>query len=73
MVSDQDHGVQPRVTILLNIKDPDNSSAVKQCQSNTDCSGNEICDLTVSKCAPSLAIQTTVSQRNLNIVVNTGE
>jgi len=57
--------VQPRVTILLNILIPNTNGAA--CDINTPCNSGQKCHLATSKCASVKTIQTTVSQRNLNV------
>jgi len=59
--------VQPRVTILLNVTIPgDNQSVGASCSADT-CPSGEACDMSIHKCSPTRVIQTTVSQRNLNV------
>ncbi len=59
---------QPRTTILLNVTIPaENQGISANCSSNADCLPNQACELSVHKCASTRTIQTTVSQRNLNV------
>lgn len=61
-------GIQPRVTILLNVIIPGSTSGIgTSCTSDTNCFNGGVCDLSVHKCVGTRTIQTTVSQRNLNV------
>jgi Tfp pilus assembly protein PilE len=61
-------GIQPRATILLNVIIPGSTSGIgTSCNSDTQCFNGGVCDLSVSKCVATRTIQTTVSQRNLNL------
>jgi len=66
--SEEDQDIQPRVTILLQVKIPgDSQSAGNACNSAADCTADGVCDLSTNKCVATRTIQTTVSQRSLNI------
>ena len=59
--------LQPRVTVLLNLTIPgDNTTSIKTCTSDAECTLPQICNVSLKKCIPTRVIQTTVSQRNLN-------
>ena len=59
--------VQPRVTILLNVSIPGESQFIgTSCDVNGDCFAGGVCNL-AHRCEPTRTIQTTVSQRNLNV------
>ena len=60
--------VQPRVTILLNVNIPGNSqNSSIACNQDSVCRNNDVCDLSTHKCTSTRIIETTVSQRNLNV------
>lgn len=62
----KDDEVQPRVTILLKFAFSDgNIVGSGSCTDDSDCSGSNVCN--DGKCQPVRIIQTTVSQRNLNV------
>lgn len=64
--------IQPKVSILLNVIIPGDNQGIKTaCKSDMKCPVNQACDLSNNLCAPIRTIQTTVSQRNLN--VNNGQ
>ena len=62
-------GKQPRVTILLNVSIPgENQGNGDDCNPDKTCQmANQACYLRTNKCMPTKTIQTTVSQRNLNV------
>ena len=65
--SDQDSS-QPRVTIFLSVGIPGDSLVTgTNCNNDTDCHAGGACNLSIHRCVPTRTIQTTVSQRNLNI------
>lgn len=69
--SDLDY-IQPRVSILLNVRMPaDSQGPAIQCSQTVACPETYACDLSAKKCVTTRTIQTTVSQRNIN--VNNGQ
>jgi len=61
-------GIQPRVTITLNVSILDANQASKNnCGPGTACPVGQACYLSIGKCMPTTTIQTTVSRRNLNV------
>ena len=66
--ADPDQCVQPRLTMVLNVIMPgDSQTSTRNCSTTSDCLGSNVCDVSVGKCVTARTIQTTVSQRNLNI------
>jgi len=59
--------VQPRITMLLKVVIPGNSPGIDSCTIDANCSGGRVCDTSIGKCVYPRVIQTTISQRNLNI------
>ncbi len=60
--------VQPRVTMLFNIGvSNDNQATNVNCSPITVCPLGDMCDVSTHRCLTTTTVQTTVSQRNLNI------
>lgn len=58
---------QPRVTMLLKVAIPGENKGTGTCSVDDNCPSDKACDLLTHTCITTRTIQTTISQRNLNV------